>query len=284
MYPELREERIHGTKEFPFSCYHLHDMPAFFQIPVHWHPEVEIIYVRSGSLNVIIEGEEYEAAGGSVFFVNPGELHFMGSAIPGVDYHTLLFPLEFISFQTDDLLETEFLLPLRNHELLLHHNLSHEKSCPDIISLIREILSVRQLPNTLNGHFRLRILLLSLIQKIASCGTINPMGSKRNDPMQREILTYLQYNYTEPLRLETLAEQFHLSEKYLSRYFKQHFHLTLTQHLRLTHACHLLESTSLPVTEVALQSGFPNVSHFIRCFHRTYQMSPLQYRKQLPYQ
>ena len=61
MYPELREERIHGTKEFPFSCYHLHDMPAFFQIPVHWHPEVEIIYVRSGSFNVIIEGEEYEA-------------------------------------------------------------------------------------------------------------------------------------------------------------------------------------------------------------------------------
>ena len=112
MYPELREERIHGTKEFPFSCYHLHDMPAFFQIPVHWHPEVEIIYVRSGSLKIIIEGEEYEAAGGSVFFVNPGELHFMGSAIPGVDYHTLLFPLEFISFQTDDLLETEFLLPM----------------------------------------------------------------------------------------------------------------------------------------------------------------------------
>lgn len=134
----------------------------------------------------------------------------------------------------------------------------------------------------MSGYFRLRILLLSLIQKIASCGTINPMGSKRNDPMQREILTYLQYNYTEPLRLETLAEQFHLSEKYLSRYFKQHFHLTLTQylmHLRLTHACHLLESTSLPVTEVALQSGFPNVSHFIRSFHASFRMSPLQYRK-----
>ena len=142
MYPELREERIHGTKEFPFSCYHLHDMPAFFQIPVHWHPEVEIIYVRSGSLNVIIEGEEYEAAGGSVFFVNPGELHFMGSAIPGVDYHTLLFPLEFISFQTDDLLETEFLLPLRNHKLLLHHNLSQKKAVlTSFLSSVRSCLS-----------------------------------------------------------------------------------------------------------------------------------------------
>ncbi|MFR2336319.1 MAG: helix-turn-helix domain-containing protein, partial [Waltera sp.] len=60
------------------------------------------------------------------------------------------------------------------------------------------------------------------------------------------------------------------------------FHLTLTQylmHLRLTHACHLLESTSLPVTEVALQSGFSNVSHFIRSFHASFRMSPLQYRK-----
>lgn len=102
----------------------------------------------------------------------------MGSAIPGVDYHTLLFPLEFISFQTDDLLETEFLLPLRNHELLLHHNLSHEKSCPDIISLIREILSVRQLPNTLSGHFRLRILLLSLLQKSLPAEPLTPWAPK----------------------------------------------------------------------------------------------------------
>ena len=73
MYPELREERIHGTKEFPFSCYHLHDMPAFFQIPVHWHPEVEIIYVRSGSFNVIIEGEEsYSAVPTGIYFLSDG--------------------------------------------------------------------------------------------------------------------------------------------------------------------------------------------------------------------
>lgn len=66
----------------------------------------------------------------------------MGSAIPGVDYHTLLFPLEFISFQTDDLLETEFLLPLRNHELLLHHNLSHEKAVlTSFLSSVRSCLS-----------------------------------------------------------------------------------------------------------------------------------------------
>ena len=118
-------------------------------------------------------------------------------------------------------------------------------------------------------------------------GLILENAANGTNTTEKEMITYIRQNYTREISLQEFGMQFHLSEKYLSRYFKQHFHLTLTQylmHLRLTHACHLLESTSLPVTEVALQSGFPNVSHFIRCFHRTYQMSPLQYRKQLPYQ
>ncbi len=286
MYLELREERTHGTRDFPFTCYHLSYMPELFQVPVHWHPEIEIIYVLKGPLKVVIEGEEYEAAPGSVYFVNPGELHFMGASVAGVDYYTLLFPPEFISFQSDDALETDFFLPLRNHDLLLRHDLSHEKSRPDMILLLNEILHTEQLPPCIEQQLQLRVLLLSLLQKIAVYGTVQPETTKRNNPMQRELLTFLQQNYAEPLRLEDLSRQFHLSEKYLSRYFKQHFHLTVTQylvHLRLTHACHLLETTDLPVTEVALQSGFSNVSHFIRSFHRTYQMSPLKYRKGNPY-
>lgn len=41
----------------------------------------------------------------------------MGSAAGDVDYYTLLFPLEFISFQSDDSLERELFFPLRNHTL-----------------------------------------------------------------------------------------------------------------------------------------------------------------------
>ena len=93
MYLELREERTHGTRDFPFTCYHLSYMPELFQVPVHWHPEIEIIYVLKGPLKVVIEGEEYEAAPGSVYFVNPGELHFMGASVAGVDYYTLLFSI-----------------------------------------------------------------------------------------------------------------------------------------------------------------------------------------------
>ena len=48
MYFELKENKPHGTKDDPFSTYHIENAGRSFQIPVHWHDEFEIIYVRSG--------------------------------------------------------------------------------------------------------------------------------------------------------------------------------------------------------------------------------------------
>ena len=57
MYFELKENKPHGTKDNPFSIYHIENAGRSFQIPVHWHDELEIIYVKSGLLTVSISGE-----------------------------------------------------------------------------------------------------------------------------------------------------------------------------------------------------------------------------------
>ena len=78
------------------------------------------------------------------------------------------------------------------------------------------------------------------------------------------------------------GNQFHLSEKYISHYFKEHFHITLSQyinHLRLEHARKLLQETTFSITEIAMQSGYENVS--TRYLRVVYGMSPLKYRKRV---
>ena len=88
-------------------------------------------------------------------------------------------------------------------------------------------------------------------------------------------------NFTGKISLKEFGEQFHLSEKYISRYFKEHFHITLSQYityLRLENAKQLLQDTDLSVTETAMQSGYQNVSYFIRSFKKAYGISPLKYR------
>ena len=78
MYLELKENKPHGTKEYPYTQYHLYRFTHAFQIPVHWHDELEIIYVKSGFLTVSISGENYIGTHGDAYVVSPGNLHFMG--------------------------------------------------------------------------------------------------------------------------------------------------------------------------------------------------------------
>ncbi len=277
---ELKENRPHGTKEYPYCQYHMHEIRHDFQIPVHWHEEAEIIYIRQGRLNVMIGGENYNGTGGSVFLVNPRELHLMGSTDRSVDYYTLLFPLEFISFQTMDELETELLQPLRSGRLMFCHRMPDGESgriAEQLEAVIRANDSASPFLQIQTRTLLLQFLQMILEQKALVC----PADGNRSS-MQKEMLAFIQEHYTEKIALKSLAEHFHLSEKYLSHYFKEHFHLTFSSyvnHLRLTHARRLLETTDLPVTEIAPRSGFPSVSYFIRVFKNSCGVSPLKYRK-----
>ena len=101
--------------------------------------------------------------------------------------------------------------------------------------------------------------------------------------MQRDLLAYIQTHFTEKITLAMLAEEFHLSEKYISWYFKQHFSISFMQyvsHLRMMKAKDLLLTTDQPITEVALSCGYPSVNLFIRSFKEIHGVTPLQYRKQ----
>ncbi len=51
------------------------------------------------------------------------------------------------------------------------------------------------------------------------------------------------------------------------------------QEKRLDHARHLLLHTEKPVTDVVLESGFVNITHFDRVFKKQFGIPPLQYRR-----
>ena len=41
--------------------------------------------------------------------------------------------------------------------------------------------------------------------------------------VEKEMISYIQQNFKEKISLKEFGELFHLSEKYISRYFKEHF-------------------------------------------------------------
>ena len=282
MYFELKENKPHGTKDDPFSTYHIENAGRSFQIPVHWHDEFEIIYVRSGFLTVSISGESYIGKTGEAFVVSPGNLHLMGSQSGTVDYYTFLFPLKYISFRTDDMLDEKLLEPLNSGHLMIcpRVNDTAKELCEQLIEIYEAKNDESE--SKITTQVRTKIILLQFILEMWKKGFVIENDTSGRNIVEKEMVSYIQQNFTGKISLREFGEQFHLSEKYISRYFKEHFHITLSQYvtyLRLEHAKQLLQDTDIPVTDVAMQSGYQNVSYFIRSFQKAYAVSPLKYRK-----
>lgn len=102
------------------------------------------------------------------------------------------------------------------------------------------------------------------------------------DDRLMEILNYIQANYKDAT-LEGIAEHFHLSEPYISKYVKEKSGKTFSEHvtnIRLKRAKSLLKHGSMTIENIADAVGYPNVEHFNRTFKKKFDMTPTQYRKQ----
>ena len=101
-------------------------------------------------------------------------------------------------------------------------------------------------------------------------------------PVIKEVISYIDFHYTEDLNLAFLAEKFNIAKTYLSNLFKKETSVTLTDYIhqvRMRRAITLINSSTIPVSAVAAACGYNDINYFIRIFKRTYGLTPKQYQK-----
>lgn len=94
---------------------------------------------------------------------------------------------------------------------------------------------------------------------------------------------YIQGHFTEPIRLDWLAEEAGFSLSHFRKLFTAHTGRSPKQYilyLRLSKAKDLLSSDSIRIAEAAALCGFRNEFYFTNLFRQTYGLSPAAYRKQ----
>jgi transcriptional regulator GlxA family with amidase domain len=90
---------------------------------------------------------------------------------------------------------------------------------------------------------------------------------------------------TEGEALDGIAEQSGVSQRQLQRLFRRHLGMTPTQYFlkaRLQRARHLLQYSTLSVTEIAIATGFASISHFTRRYTELYGRTPTAERGRTP--
>lgn len=88
---------------------------------------------------------------------------------------------------------------------------------------------------------------------------------------------YVSGHLAETIGANDLAQAAGLTVPALSRHFKRHTGMTLTDYIRqrkLEEACRLLDSTDLPVARIAERVGFRSQSYFQVVFRQVFGMTP----------
>lgn len=127
-----------------------------------------------------------------------------------------------------------------------------------------------------------RIITSLLLQGIAKTAAMSPVKHKNKDISLA--INYLHNNYHKQITLKELALKVNYSQYYFIRIFQKETGKTPFEYLsliRLERAKELLNSSNMSITEICLQCGFQNSSHFANFFKSHTGVSPTEYRQSI---
>jgi AraC-like DNA-binding protein/mannose-6-phosphate isomerase-like protein (cupin superfamily) len=253
----------------------------------HYHDYYEISFITEGFGKRIVAD--------SIEDFQPGDLVFIGPNLPHVwiaDKETLSpssRSLEMVFLQLPPETLTLDLLALPELKHVANALKQSERGIRIIGDTLNQVSNIMlQLPYL--DNFERFLQFFRLMDIIGKSKDLIPLASDNYknlhfDTKNKRILTiheYLMKNYRESIDLKQIASIVNMAEGSLCRFFKSIVGITIFEYLnkiKVDYACKLLMDKSLTVLDVAIDSGFNNISHFNKQFKKVTRVAPLVYRK-----
>lgn len=273
------EKIIHGTNDFPFSDYSYKDIATPRMVtPLHWHSEIEMLFVEEGTIKTQIEQESYELNAGDILFVNSKELHAVFVTGVPCSYHAFVFGEHFCRFSKEHFFTKDFVIPLFDGSALLPRSIPKTNS--DYAFVLDRFKALAKYTENITEN---RISILFHILELLSLLNKHYVVSLQRDTTEiHKCIDYLEEHYAKPIQLKDVASLVHMTPSYFCTYFKKITGYSPFEQLnliRINHATFLLREKNKKITTIASECGFNSISFFNRKFHEIMGMSPRQYQK-----
>lgn len=276
IYETIRDKAATGLKYSfcTFSDYHE---------PLHWHDELEILYYLNGSPDITIDQLRFPLPSRRTLVINSGQVH---------NTHFRDTSSMFLCIHID-LKEMEKYIP----DVQLYRITCRPDCIPDELTdvyleiglLLEKItrLYIQETPFLLTEASGLILqvfakLLRHFAKKAAPDDIYKDECSRQRI---RDIITYVQTHYREPLSLEAAASHMGLSREYFCRFFKKNMGISFLKYVnevRITNIYQDLLYTDLPIGQLLEKHGFLNQKLFNREFREIYGCPPSHIRKYGP--
>ena len=258
----LRRDSIHVTD---YRCSAVPGDRPYVEV----YGDHSISYVRKGSFGCRTQGQSFELVAGSVLVGHPGDEylcthdhHVCGDEC--LSFHFAPGPIETIGDRRE-IWRSGCVAPQPELMVLGELGQAAAGGRSDVgLDEVAMLLAAR-LVELVSGRKR---------------GAIKAQARDRRRAV--ETAMWMDAHSHQPLNLDDAAREASLSPFHFLRLFSNVLGVTPHQYLlrsRLRHAARLLADDSRPITDVALDVGFNDVSNFVRTFHRAAGVSPRRFRQ-----
>jgi len=268
---------------------------AFFKMPtlpartmatqLQIHEAIEMIYVKSGSIIANIDGVKRSMHPGDFAFFRSRGVHGIYTEDESAnDYYVLKIMPKYVYDLSPKNLEKNFPNRFLIYNTSLKTFWTKEELCgSEILRNLERLINELDEPAPIPEVSTILCALNILEQIYRSDYEIYESLSDTPDDML-DIVAYVNVWFEMDLTAEDMAKRAHMSAAHFSRAFKKVTGKSFKDYLnfvRLNHAEFLIINTDLPITEIAMESGYSNVSYFTAMYKKAKGVSPTTHRKTL---
>lgn len=282
-----RELIEHGTPLFPVACYH--DNLSEAEVPWHWHDELEILIVETGTAHVSVNGTDYTVRQGEGFFINTGALHgAWGEEAEPCYLRSVVFHPRLVGGSVDSIIWQKYLEPLLSDPCRSCVHFANaqewERTASKAIQEAWQVCVSEAEGFELETRERLSRLIF-LLAKYGPTAEKRPSEKTLRDGERiKAMLQYIQKHYNGELTLAKIAESAAVSENECLRCFRSMIGCTPIQYVkqvRIQKAAELLASTDQKISDIGAECGFQEMSYFAKTFRELKGCTPGEFRKAL---
>lgn len=289
----LKEEVVHGTVKFPLAVYRQEpeecgeeNTGEDFSVPLHWHEETEIIYLKKGKFRVDINMRASFLEEPALVFVNAGDIH----AIRGEAHcheNAVVFDMNMLSFEHYDGVQYQMIRPLLDKKVQFPLMIDWHHPVWEEMMFFYEKMMEEAVRETPASRLRVKAYLLQMIATLYDNGKLVNMYEEtdydsRNIQNVKKVLKFIRQNYHTRITNEHLADMLNMNSQYFCRYFRKLTGKTPTEYIneiRIDKAAELLQQTDRKILDIAMECGYDNIGYFIRRFKTEKGITPSEYRK-----
>lgn len=274
----------HGTCAFPVAIYQddFHTM----NVPWHWHPEWEAVYIVEGSCTVAAGSNKRKLHAGEGFFINSGVLHGCWDLEnTGCMFHSVVFHPRLIGGDPESTFHRNYALPLMENRALEWMPLlpgdPGQREALLAIERAWQACSREESGFEFSVRSALSQLVLQLWKQMPRQSPQPETRLLRDTQRIKTMLACIHENYGREMTVAQIAASVSISESECLRCFRASIGTTPIQYLkqyRIRQAAKLLTASDDMISDIAARCGFQDMSYFTKSFREQMHCTPTQYR------